>query len=148
MRGIPVIRSFLAARAERDYLTMAFHALLGLFAVCLAPLPFSREWQVMLMKSQHLRAECFATWGLRQMMPSMYNFANRAWISDPEGVHLLWYNHYPPSSVTWRLRKQLWSKGRKTHFRFESRYRGTVVRSDYIVSPTRAGLWMDLKSND
>ena len=162
MRTPPVIQSFRAARAERDCLTLAFHALLAVFALCLAPLPFSRTWQVAFMKSQHLRAESFAVWGLGQMTPSMYTFANRVWISEEpidrdtldmpapprSGRRELWYNHYPPSSVTWRWRKHLWSKGRNTYFRFESRYRGTVVGSDYSVRPTRAGLWMDLKSND
>lgn len=143
--------------------TPAFYVLLSAAFASTLWLPFDPARQEALMSSRHLRAKSFPEWASLQLVPTMYNFANRTWISaepltparlaaaaplsetefnrDPlgalaAGTYTCWMNHYPPRLITFGgLRRRLYRRGEPTYFCFQSRFRGQVVESHYLAVP-------------
>ena len=96
------------------------------------------------MEKFHLRNDSFAGWATAQFIPSMYNFANEAWVSPtpfvgdfdadnrPDTVHY-WINHYPLryASFSNEMRVNYKTFNQPVYFLVSSRYRGHALISVY-----------------
>lgn len=130
--------------------TGLFYALLLVVAAVAIVLPLSRGGRQTLVEAHQLRGENFPAWAALQFVPSMYNYAHRAWISEqpltaeqlagvsplPAEASTQWVNHYPTRLMTFGAqRAALLHQPRTMHYYFDSRYGDTQVRSHYTLEP-------------
>ncbi len=140
----------MARQHSLDRGTSLFYALLAVAAGVVLVLPLSGRGRQTLVEAHQLRSESFPTWAALQLVPSMYNYAHRVWISEqpltpaqlagdsplPAAASTQWVNHYPTRTMTFGAqRAALLHHPRTMHFYFDSRFGGTQVRSHYTLEP-------------
>jgi hypothetical protein len=130
-----------SAVRERDRLALAFALLIGVHGACVAAIGLSPDVAGFFMRRFHLRTQSFAAWAATAAMPWMYNFENRARVSDvPLSAQQLdagvWLqeNHQPARTFTFADgRARFLVRPGVHYFYLETRYREQVVRTAYAL---------------
>lgn len=145
-----LIRCLRKYRSKKDVGTTALALLIALAMFATTVLPVTRRGRELLLRAHHLRVEPFVAWSALQVLPSMYNYANRVWVSSvplddltlvsdgsrSEGVHTEWVNHYPPRVITFGIgRAILMNENQSLHYYLQSRFCDTQVDSHFIAGP-------------
>ncbi len=73
---------FQSIRRTKDWPATVFVGLVLLVAGWILLLPVSSEVQRIFLARFHLASASYGGWSLQQLVPSMYNFENRYWVSD------------------------------------------------------------------
>lgn len=102
---VPLTRSLRSAFGRREPVVLIAWSVILLVYCLLASLPLSRTSQERAMRKLHLTSHGSGSWMAEQMLPSMYNFANRVTLRSTTGLvdplnDDRWINHYPPRVVT------------------------------------------------
>ena len=150
MLTVPLLESLrVGARQEvRSPATVLFAAAIVTCAGFLLALPFSRTIQGVIVRKYCLAYDSFVPWAGLQLVPSMYNFGNRLWVStreipisslewevrktDPLLIQDRWINHYP--LVLRRLDLVREHPGQPMYVYCGSRYRGHEWITEIVVS--------------
>jgi hypothetical protein len=139
----PFLAFVRSARRERDWLALAFAALVAAHALCVVAIAASPAAARFFMRRFHLRSESFAAWALTAATPWMYNFENRVLVGGAplSPAQLLssasaWQrvNHQPARVITFADgRARFLARPGAHYFYLETRYRDQVVRTAYVV---------------
>jgi hypothetical protein len=145
-----LIRCLRKFRTSKDVGTTALTLLIALAMFATTVIPVTRRGRELLLRAHHLRVEPFVAWSALQILPSMYNYANRVWVSSiplndltlasdgslPEVIHTEWVNHYPPRVITFgNGRAILMNANQSLHYYVQSRFCDTQVDSHFIAGP-------------
>jgi hypothetical protein len=98
----------------------------------------------------HLRSSSVVLWQLMQIVPSMYNFENRIWITEaplddealaePPSTTGFYINHYPARTLTYGYQRR-WLGGLKKplYVTLRSRYQGHDLVTRFKLTISREG---------
>jgi hypothetical protein len=142
--------SFVAsARRERDRLGLALAGLIALHALGVVAIGVSPGAARFFMRRFQLQTASFTAWAAGAAMPWMYNFENRARVSDTPlsptqlaaDAGWLRENHQPARTITFADgRARFLAQPGVHYFYLETRYRDQVVRSAYAVDVPPPGV--------
>src|SRR6056297_2166418 len=134
---------------SRDPGFIAIIALVAVNAVWLLLMPWVPAIASATLYRFHLRTSSFAAWAIQFPIPAMYNFANRAAVSEyPPGLvdpilseaPSRCVNHFPTRVVTFgNARYQHLHQGRDRWFTLQSSYRGQTLETRLHLKPIADG---------
>lgn len=125
--------------------SLLFSGLLITACIALSVMHATPRGERALLNRQHLRAPSYAAWALMQPLPSMYTFANRAWITDTLATwsevvdgpmpSVGYVNHYPTRLATFEgRRRRLTMSGRPRYLYLQSVGRWDTLRTVYVLA--------------
>lgn len=155
---LPIASALARLRRRRDGATVGLYAFLGVLLTVALAVPVCRPLQRELMAAHHLRGRPAATWALVQLVPKMYSFGHRVWLSEEPLTDFLLerpgripfaheqtrVNHYPARLMRFEsLRDQVGERGAAVHVLLRSRYRGLDFQTRFRVVPEGGRLWIE-----
>jgi hypothetical protein len=148
---IPLRESLRLVVGQKRQPFMGTSLLVVFVVVCtgfLVSMPFSRTVQGAVVKKYCLSNDSFVSWAGLQLVPSMYNFGNRLWVTSegvsgssldweskeiaPPFLQNRWMNHY--SLILRRMGYVRENLGNPTHVFCGSRYRQHEWVTELVVS--------------
>lgn len=138
------------ATLPRDPLRAMIVALIGGAVLFQLLIPVSSTVARVAMARFHLRSSSVVLWRLMQIVPSMYNFENRIWITeaplldealgDSPSTTGFYINHYPTRIMTYGDQRRLLGSLEKPLFvTLRSRYQGQDLVTRFKVTSHREG---------
>lgn len=154
---LPIVRALARLRRRPDGASVALYGFFGVLLAVAMALPMCRPLQRELMEAHHLRGRSAPSWALVQLVPKMYSFGHRVWLSEapltdfllerPERIPFeyqsAWVNHYPARLARFEtLRAEVGERGATVHVLLRSRYRGLEFETRFQVTPEARRLWI------
>lgn len=145
---ITLVRALADLRRARTPGTIALYATIGATMLLLVTVPVCGPVQDQLARAHHARPSSIVAWSAFQVVPKMYSFGHRIWlsreplteflVSRPGGPGVehetLWVNHYPIRAARFEsMRAQIVERGEDVHVLVRSAYRGRSWVSRFVV---------------
>lgn len=150
---IPMLRALAELQGARTPGTIALYGTIGAALAVVLSVPVCGAVQNELALAHHARPASSVTWAAFQVIPKMYSFAHRVWVSpDPltdEALFetpSLWLNHYPARATRFETsRAELVERGVDMNVLVRTAYQGRRWISRYVVRVEHGGLVIEVR---